>query len=86
MKRNLLTVAAALLPILANPAARAHEYIVKPGVTQAAAGAKVPFSVSSSHVFMTSEELEDAEDNNVALFTDGKRQSLALTPRSQFHL
>ncbi len=81
MQRHQLATLAVLFPFLASPAARAHEYIVKPGVMQVAAGAKVPFSVSSSHVFMTSEELEDAEDNSVALFADGKRQSLPLIRR-----
>ena len=78
MNRILL---AALLSTVLAPFASAHEYIVKPGVTVVAPGAKLPFSVSSSHVFMASEELEDAEDVSVALFADGKRQALPLTKR-----
>lgn len=72
---------AALIPLLAGPAARAHEFIVKPGVARAEAGAPVPFSVISSHVFMQGEEQEDAEDISVAVLSGGKRQPLQLTRR-----
>lgn len=56
-------IAASLAAVLAAglPAA-AHEFIAKPGATEAAAGATVPVQVVSSHVFMTSEELEPAGD------------------------
>lgn len=74
-------VALAVIPLLSSPAARAHEFIVKPGVARAEAGAPVPFSVISSHVFMQGEEQEDAEDISVAVLSNGKRQPLQLTRR-----
>lgn len=81
MQHNVLITLAALLPILASPTAGAHEFIVKPGVARAEAGAPVPFSVVSSHVLMQGEEQEDAEDISVAVLSGGKRQPLQITRR-----
>ena len=80
MNRPTLALAGLLAALLAEtPGAQAHEFIVKPGATQAAAGAPVPFSILSAHVFMTGEELEGIEDVSVAILADGKRQPLPFT-------
>jgi nickel transport protein len=39
----------------------AHEFIVKPAQLQVESGAKLPFSILSTHVFMVSEEVEPLE-------------------------
>ena len=48
---------AALFPLLVGTTAGAHEFIVKPASTRAVAGAPVPFSILSTHVFMQGEEM-----------------------------
>ena len=68
-------VVAAALCCLTVPAV-AHEFIVKPATTEAAAGATVPVTVVSSHVFMTSEELEPAEDVAVWVLSGDKREPI----------
>ena len=72
-----LVIAAACLAAL--PVA-AHEFIVKPGVTEVAAGAPVPITAISSHVFMVGEELEPADDVAAWVVSGGQRQPVALTP------
>lgn len=57
----------------------AHEFIVKPAATEVAAGSALPVTVVSSHVFMKSEELEQAEDVAVWLVRGDKRESVKLT-------
>lgn len=82
MQRHSLIALATLVPLLASPVARAHEFIIKPGASRAEPGAPVPFSVISSHVFMQGEEQEDAEDISVAvLVAGGKRQPVQITRR-----
>lgn len=60
--------------------AMAHEFIVKPSVTEVAAGAPVSVTAVSSHVFMVSEELEAASDVAVWVVSDGKRVPVTLAP------
>jgi len=67
---RLLVVAA--ICVLTAPAG-AHEFVVKPGTVNVEAGAPVGVTVVSSHVFMTSEELEPAKDVAVWI-VDGERR------------
>ena len=72
--RSRILVLSALALLFATPAL-AHEFIVKPAKTMVKAGEKLPFAVVSSHVFMISEELEDAPDVKVqALDASGAKE------------
>jgi uncharacterized GH25 family protein len=50
----------------------AHEFIIKPTSLYAKAGEKLPFSVLSTHVFMSGEELLSAATVKVSLLEGGK--------------
>lgn len=78
--RFLLALAAAtvLAPAAYTTGAHAHEYVVKPGAMRAAPGQPVPVEVVSSHVFITSQELEDARDSHAGVWAEGKRTPIAL--------
>lgn len=78
MLRSLLLSLFALTTLVASPAF-AHEFIVKPAKTMLKAGESVPLSVVSSHVFMTSEELEDAPDVKVTAVDAAGSAAVALT-------
>lgn len=78
-RRFLPALAASLVLACALPAA-AHEFIVKPGKPVAAPGENLPVGVLSSHVFMVSEELEDAPDVTVSLKDASGVKEVALTP------
>ena len=58
----------------------AHELIVKPVAMSATAGAALDFAVLSSHVFITSQELELPEDIRAGYAFDGKRADVPVRP------
>ncbi len=60
MFRRSILVACAFMLVCSQ--AWAHEFIVRPSKSQLKPGESVSFSVLSAHVFMQSEELEDAGD------------------------
>lgn len=70
--RGFLLLAAALF----GGTASAHEYAAK----QAQPGQAVPVEVVSSHVFIRSQELEDAKDSRAGLWANGARTPVALRP------
>jgi hypothetical protein len=76
-----MSVVAALVALIvaARPAA-AHELIVKPAAMTATAGSQLGFAVLSSHVFITSQELEEAQDVRAGVVIDGKRREIPLRP------
>lgn len=59
-------------------AARAHEFIIKSYPFNTQAGAEIPFSVLSSHVFMISEEMEPIQTVQVWLLEGDVKRPLAL--------
>jgi uncharacterized GH25 family protein len=63
-------------------ASAAHEFIVKPGATKVAADASLSVSAISTHVFMSSQELEQAKDVSVAAFIGGKKQDVPVKPNA----
>ena len=69
---------AAALCLISLPAT-AHEFVVKPGAAEVAAGQALPVTVVSSHVFMVSEELEPASDVAVWVVNGTERVPVALT-------
>ena len=75
--RALLLLSAALL---GGTATHAHEYVAKPMAMQARPGQEIALEVVSSHVFVRSQELEDAKDSHASLWADGKRTAAALQP------
>lgn len=56
----------------------AHEFIGKPASMTAAAGSVLPVLGISSHVFMVSEELEEAKDVMMGILSNGKRAEIPL--------
>ena len=66
--------------IVAVKTAAAHELIVKPTAMTVAPGAQLDFAVLSSHVFITSQELEAPEDVRADVVFDGKRTEVPLRP------
>ncbi len=74
--------AAFVATLLAAAPVGAHEFIVKPEALAAKAGERIAISVSSSHVFMKSEELEVEKDVRVGVFADGLRKETAIKARS----
>lgn len=74
--RNLLWITAALL----GGTASAHEYAAKPAAMQVQPGQAVPVEVVSSHVFISSQELEDPKDSRAGVWANGARTSIALRP------
>jgi len=74
MRAFLLLAAAAL----SAETAAAHEYVAKPMAMQARPGQEIALEVVSSHVFLRSEELEDAKDSHAGVWVDGKRTPAAL--------
>jgi uncharacterized GH25 family protein len=75
-----MPIAVALIAAFVATAAGSHELIVKPKATSVAAGSQLDFVVLSSHVFMTSQELEAHEDVRAGLAIDGKRTDIPLRP------
>ncbi len=67
---------------LASAHAHAHEFLVKPSTTTAKQGEKIAIAVVSSHVFMNSEELEEAKDVRVAVVANGRRTEIAVVPNA----
>jgi len=57
---------------------RAHEFIIKPASLHVKAGDKVPFSILSTHVFMSSEELLSAKTVKASLLEGNKSIELSL--------
>ena len=74
-----LVVALVALTVAAKPAA-AHELIVKPAAMSVAAGSQLGFAVLSSHVFITSQELEVPDDLRAGMVIDGRRTEIQLRP------
>ena len=75
-----LSIALAAIAALAAAQAAAHELIVKPQTISAGAGAQLDFAVLSSHVFVTSQELEAPEDIRAGYALDGKRVEVPVKP------
>ena len=69
-RSTLLLMAIALLTYAT--AAPAHEFIIKPAQLQVESGAKVPFNILATHVFMVSEEVEPVETVKAWLFEGDK--------------
>jgi len=63
--------------IFAAPS-RAHEFIIKPASLHVKAGDKVPFSILSTHVFMSGEELLSAKTVKASLLDGNKSIELSL--------
>ena len=80
MRRHAGWALAFAMSILLPALARAHEFIAKPASMTAAAGAVLPVSGLSSHVFVISQELEEAKDVKLGLFADGKRIDISVKP------
>ncbi len=81
MHKSLILSLLAVLLLCSVSTASAHEFIVKPQCWKTyASGQTIPFSVSSCHVFMKSEEMEPMDHVSVAL--DGKK--LDLTENKSF--
>jgi uncharacterized GH25 family protein len=59
-------------------AVHAHEFIIKPAALRVNAGDKVPFSVLSTHVFMSGEELLSANTVKASLLEGNKSVDLPL--------
>ncbi len=76
--RNIFAVLAAAV-VLSGVPALAHEFIVKPAKTMVKVGEKDAFSVVSAHVFMVSEELEDAGDVKVTRWDASGSVDIPLT-------
>jgi uncharacterized GH25 family protein len=74
-RNGLLTVIYCLACV---PPGLAHEFIIKPVTLHASGGEKVLFSVLSTHVFMSGEELLPAKSVNVSLLEGNKSVGLAL--------
>lgn len=74
-----LLAALAAVALLASTPAHAHEFIVKPSKTTVKAGEKLDFSVLSAHVFMVSEEIEDAASVKVQALDASGLKDIALT-------
>ena len=55
LTKLLMVLATGTLPLVST--IQAHEFIIKPAALRVNAGDKVPFSVLSTHVFMSGEEL-----------------------------
>jgi len=60
--------------------AHAHEFIAKPAAMSIQAGAELQVAGLSSHVFVTSQELEAAKDVKVGLYVGGKRGDITVKP------
>lgn len=56
----------------------AHEFIIKPAALHAKVGEKLPFSVLSTHVFMSGEELLEAKTVKASLLQGNKSVDLPL--------
>ncbi len=79
MSRSCLTFVGIGMSMLAYKAELcAHEFIIKPAALHAKAGDKIPFSVLSTHVFMSGEELLPAKSVNVSLVEGNKSVGLPL--------
>jgi hypothetical protein len=63
--------------------ADAHEFIVKPDAMTVQAGAELQVSGLSSHIFLTSKELEDAKDVKIGVYANGKRADIAAKPNEK---
>jgi hypothetical protein len=60
-------------------AAHAHEFIIKPTQLQVESGAKLPFNILATHVFMISEEMEPSKRSRLgsSAADDSCKKSLA---------
>ena len=63
--------------------AHAHEFIVKPDAMTIQPGAELQVSGLSSHIFLISQELEDAKDVKIGVYADGKRADIAVKPNEK---
>jgi nickel transport protein len=60
----------------------AHEFIIKPASLRVNAGDKVPFSVLSTHVFMSGEELMSAKTVKASLLEGNESADLPLKEKN----
>ena len=67
-----------LAAVLLSSASSAHEYIAKPNAMHAQPGQEIGIEVVSSHVFVSSQELEDPKDSAAGVWADGKHLPVAL--------
>lgn len=64
--------------VIFTASSRAHEFIIEPASLRVKAGDKVPFSVLSTHVFMSGEELLSANFVKASLLKCNKSVDLPL--------
>ena len=79
MDRFVFVAACTFVTAALGPAS-AHELIIKPTLINATVGSQLDFAVLSSHVFITSQEMEAPEDIRAAVAFDGKRADVAVRP------
>ncbi|HXF75354.1 MAG TPA: DUF4198 domain-containing protein [Methylomirabilota bacterium] len=82
MKTLIASVLTGVCCLIFGSSAHAHEFIIKPAALHAKAGDKIPFSVLSTHVFMTGEELLPAKSVNVTVLEGGKSVDVPLKENS----
>lgn len=75
-----ILVASLLVAVISCGSALAHEFLIKPGKTSAAVGESVRVSVASAHVFIVSEELEDAANVKISAMDASGVREVALSP------
>jgi uncharacterized GH25 family protein len=63
--------------------AHSHEFVAKPAELTVPAGAELQVAGLSTHVFLTSQELEAPKDVKVGYYVDGKRTDIALKPNDK---
>jgi uncharacterized GH25 family protein len=80
MNKSISALLTAAACVVLSAVGSAHELIVKPTLMSASAGAQLDFAVLSSHVFITSQELEAPQDIQAGYAFDGKRIQVQVRP------
>jgi uncharacterized GH25 family protein len=80
MNKSISVLLTAAACVVLSAVGSAHELIVKPTLMSASAGAQLDFAVLSSHVFITSQELEAPQDIQAGYAFDGKRIQVQVRP------
>lgn len=79
-----LTPAIALAIAWAAPGVtRAHEFVVRPAAMTVPAGHELRVAGLSTHVFLTSQELEAEKDVKAGIYADGKRMDIPVRPNNE---
>ena len=76
LTKLLMVLATGTLPLVST--IQAHEFIIKPAALRVNAGDKVPFSVLSTHVFMSGEELLSVKTVKASLLEGNESADLPL--------